>query len=225
MERKRVFEGDRVFFEVFDCFSGFGIVKSVNEDGVFIDADLDTIHTVYANQHFEGDKLSFYRWEHLYALNVTGEAKYRQDIKGFITLMENGVSYSVWSVELTTEEKDIISRILKEHETEGGSKVCEKKVAFASEPTRTNFAMIRALDVKRLAKKSPIVDKEEIDYIEGVLQLGEMSTLALHNLRDFVVLYFTSRDEESENSQYFDIAMSKITAVIDDFLFRNGGEV
>lgn len=224
---KTCYKHDRVFFEVFDCFSGFGIVvEDPTEEGVMIDADLSTINTVYPNQTFdETAKVSFYKWDELYSFNVTGEAKYRQDIRGFITCMDNGVSYSVWSCDLSTEEKDIISSILKNHENEGGSTVVEKRTAFGCRPTETNFAMISKLNLQKLSKDSAIVTAEEIKYIKGTLQLCEMDTLALHNLRDMVVLYYSSVERDFEKFDLFRLAKSKITAVIDNELFENGGEV
>lgn len=60
-----------------------------------------------------------------------------------------------------------------------------------------------------------VTSREEIQRIAEHFGLAEMTALELQNLRDFVVLYYTSNDKLSDKS----VAMYSITAVIDHYKY------
>ncbi len=60
--------------------------------------------------------------------------------------------------------------------------------------------------------------------IKGSLQLEGMEIIDLRNLRDFVVLFFSRKNEDKLDMADMD-RMSAITAVIDKEIIEKGGEV
>ena len=62
-----------------------------------------------------------------------------------------------------------------------------------------------------------ITSREEIEKISRHFNLEEMSALELQNLRDFVVLFYTSNESLFDKRE----AMYSITAVIDMFKYRS----
>ena len=78
--------------------------------------------------------------------------------------------------------------------------------------------MISSLEYE--PKDRSFTSEEEIKMLDKHFGLSEMSLLDLQNLRDmFVLLYSLNRDKFSTN------AMMSVTAVIDHFKLRKGGEV
>ena len=61
-----------------------------------------------------------------------------------------------------------------------------------------------------------VTSREEIEKISKHFCLEEMSALELQNLRDFVILFYTSNDNLFDKRE----AMYSITAVIDMFKYR-----
>ena len=60
--------------------------------------------------------------------------------------------------------------------------------------------------------------------IKGSLQLEGMEIIDLRNLRDFVALFFSRKNEDKLDMADMD-RMSAITAVIDKEIIEKGGEV
>ena len=60
--------------------------------------------------------------------------------------------------------------------------------------------------------------------IKGSLQLEGMEIIDLRNLRDFVVLFLSRKNEDKLDMADMD-RMSAITAVIDKEIIEKGGEV
>ena len=88
----------------------------------------------------------------------------------------------------------------------------------------TNFLMLKRLDTDWRASKHShgVVGMSEIYLINKMLCLDEMDILQLRNLRDFIVLYFSSR--EDTNIEAMD-EMSAFVSVIDNKIWNKGGEV
>lgn len=87
---------------------------------------------------------------------------------------------------------------------------------------RTFYQMISSLEYE--PKDRSFTSEEEIKMLDKHFGLSEMSLLDLQNLRDMFVLLYThyrtlNRDKFSTN------AMMSVTAVIDHFKLRKGGEV
>lgn len=80
---------------------------------------------------------------------------------------------------------------------------------------RTNFQMVREF-TDYMPKDRHVTSREEIKKIEEHFGLAEMTGLELQNLRDFVVLFYTSNDNLSDKRE----AMYSITAVIDMYKYR-----
>lgn len=80
---------------------------------------------------------------------------------------------------------------------------------------RTNFQMVREF-TEYMPKDRHITSIDEIHQIEEHFGLSEMTKLELQNLRDFVVLFYTSY-EHLENKRE---AMYSITAVIDRHIYN-----
>lgn len=68
-----------------------------------------------------------------------------------------------------------------------------------------------------MPKDRHVTSREEIEQISNHFCLEEMNALELQNLRDFVVLFYTSNDNLSDKRE----AMYSITAVIDMFKYRS----
>lgn len=81
---------------------------------------------------------------------------------------------------------------------------------------RTNFQMVREFSDYMPAKRG-FTSNEEMQRIAEHFGLAEMNGLELQNLRDFVVLFYTSNDNLFDKRE----AMLSITAVIDIYLYRN----
>jgi len=79
---------------------------------------------------------------------------------------------------------------------------------------RTNFQMVRDFSDYMPADRH-FTSREEMDRIADHFHLAEMTTLELQNLRDFVVLFYTSNDNLSDKR----VAMYSITAVIDHYKY------
>lgn len=63
-----------------------------------------------------------------------------------------------------------------------------------------------------------------MSLIKDSLQLEGMEIIDLRNLRDFVVLFFSRKNEDKLDMADID-RMSAITAVIDKKIIEKGGEV
>lgn len=83
----------------------------------------------------------------------------------------------------------------------------------------TNFQMVKELNQKYNSEVEGIVSSKERQIIRETLCLAEMDVLALRNLRDFIVMFFTHKDDGGYDK------MSAITYVIDTEIFNRGGEV
>lgn len=79
---------------------------------------------------------------------------------------------------------------------------------------RTNFQMVREF-TEYMPKDRRITSADEIRQIEEHFGLTEMTALELQNLRDFVVLFYTSNDDLFDKR----VAMYSITAVIDRHIY------
>lgn len=85
---------------------------------------------------------------------------------------------------------------------------------------RTNIEMIRSLDDAYTPETKHVVSIKEIHLINQKLCLDEMDEIALHNLRDMIVMYYSATVEtmpKNEVQKRFDVMdkMSAITCVID----------
>ena len=88
----------------------------------------------------------------------------------------------------------------------------------------TNYQMLLQLNKEydALEHTRGIVSMKEIYLINEKLHLDEMSILDLRNLRDFIVLFFTMKDDV--DMEVMD-KMSAYVSVIDNKIFNLGGEV
>ena len=84
--------------------------------------------------------------------------------------------------------------------------------------TKTNYYMLREFDFK--PKQFGILSDDEVKIITEHFQIKDRSDRDLQNFRDFVVMYY-SRKEDMES---YDI-MSGIVGVIDGEKMRRGLEV
>ena len=87
---------------------------------------------------------------------------------------------------------------------------------------RTNFQMLRELLKIYRPKQRGCVYEDEMHLITETLHLEEMDVLALRNLRDFTVAFFSSK--EKDTMENWD-KMSAITYIIDAQIVELGGEV
>ena len=87
---------------------------------------------------------------------------------------------------------------------------------------KTNFLMLRELLEKYHPKTRGFVSSEESELIKTALHLKEMNVLALRNLRDFTVLFISSK--ENDIRENWD-KLSAITFVIDLEILNKGEEV
>ena len=88
----------------------------------------------------------------------------------------------------------------------------------------TNFQNLRELLKNYTPKTFGVATVEECNLIRNGLHLEGMEVIELRNLRDFVVLFFSRKDEEKRDMVNMD-RMSAITAVIDKEIIKKGGEV
>lgn len=79
---------------------------------------------------------------------------------------------------------------------------------------RTNFQMVREF-TDYMPEDRHVTSREEMQRIADHFGLAEMTSLELQNLRDFVVLFYTSNDNLSDKR----VAMYSITAVIDHYKY------
>lgn len=95
---------------------------------------------------------------------------------------------------------------------------------------RTNFQMLRELN-EFTPQNRGFITGEEKKHIENTLCLNEMDELALNNMRDFAVAYYSDRANGFERDEdimraYQELdMMSAITGVIDNILWNKGYEV
>lgn len=95
---------------------------------------------------------------------------------------------------------------------------------------KTNFQMIMDIREYRPETKG-ITSISEIKMLMNHFGLDKMSLLELHNLRDMVVLMFREWQQDDRSKGEIDEmmrksdAMQSITAVIDQFKMKVGGEV
>ena len=85
---------------------------------------------------------------------------------------------------------------------------------------KTNFIMLKELLETYHPEDMGFVSYDERLLIEKTLHLHEMDILALRNLRDFVVLFLSHREDRESWDQ-----MSAITHVIDMEISYKGGIV
>ena len=93
---------------------------------------------------------------------------------------------------------------------------------------KTNFKMLRELEdeYSKLEHTRGVVTMKEIYLINNKLCLDEMDELQLRNLRDFIVLYFRSNDDEPFDKYFEKIdKVSAFTSVIENKLFNMGCQV
>lgn len=88
----------------------------------------------------------------------------------------------------------------------------------------TNFQNLRELLKSYIPKTFGIATVEEYSLIKSRLQLEVMEIIDLRNLRDFVVLFFSRKNEDKLDMADMN-RMSAITAVIDKEIIERGGEV
>ena len=94
---------------------------------------------------------------------------------------------------------------------------------------KTNFQMI--MDIREYSPETRgCTSIKEINKLMNHFGLDKMSLLELQNLRDMVVLMYREWMQDQRNNdidKYFELsdAMQSITAVIDHFKMKVGGEV
>ena len=88
----------------------------------------------------------------------------------------------------------------------------------------TNFQNLRDLLKNYMPKSFGVATVEECNLIRSSLQLEGMGIIDLRNVRDFVVLFFSKKNEDRSDRIDMD-RMSAITAVIDKEIIKKGGEV
>lgn len=95
---------------------------------------------------------------------------------------------------------------------------------------KTNFQMIRDLDGFQPMERG-FIDIDETALIKSTLCIEEMNELELRNLRDFAVMFYTMKADNSErlmrvnDRNEINDKMSAVVAVIDHELFGRGCEV
>lgn len=95
---------------------------------------------------------------------------------------------------------------------------------------KTNYQMLKELDGFK-PKTSGILTGEEVQHIASTLHLADMDELALRNLRDLAVMFYSlkvdSLERDGKEAEAYDVMdiISGITGVIDSALFRIGAEV
>ena len=95
---------------------------------------------------------------------------------------------------------------------------------------KTNFQMIKELN-DFTPKQRGTLTLEEVRHIQNTLHIGEMDELALRNLRDFAVMFYSKRIDRFEDEQNYEEMfklmdkMSGVTGVIDSKLWSIGAEI
>ena len=87
---------------------------------------------------------------------------------------------------------------------------------------KTNFQMLKELLQTYKPKQKGFINNDEANLVIETLHLKEMDILALRNLRDFTVAFFSN--QEKDTMENWD-KMSAITYVIDSHIVELGGEV
>lgn len=87
----------------------------------------------------------------------------------------------------------------------------------------TNFQNLKDLLKSYVPKTFGIATGEECELIKSRLRLEGMEVTDLRNLRDFVVLFFSRKNEGKPGMMEMD-QMSAITAVIDEEIIKGRGE-
>ena len=87
---------------------------------------------------------------------------------------------------------------------------------------QTNFQMLKELLEKYHPQTRGFISVEESKLIKETLHLAEMDILALRNLRDFTVAFIGNKDNDTIED--WD-RMSAICTIIDNEIFKQGGEV
>ena len=87
---------------------------------------------------------------------------------------------------------------------------------------KTNFQMLKELLEKYHPQTRGFISVEESKLIKETLHLAEMDILALRNLRDFTVAFIGNKDNDTIED--WD-RMSAICTIIDNEIFKQGGEV
>ena len=72
-----------------------------------------------------------------------------------------------------------------------------------------------------------IISEDEANFIISHFKIKERSDIELQNLRDFVVLYYSTQVKKTDSVVYMDEMdkMSAITYIIDDEKYHRGMEV
>lgn len=91
----------------------------------------------------------------------------------------------------------------------------------------TNFQMLCQLNKVYTPEHRGYATGDEVKLIRNTLCIEEMDVLQLRNLRDFVVLYYSSEEDDRNNEQFRlnRDKMSAIVSVIDMQLLNLGAEV
>ena len=87
---------------------------------------------------------------------------------------------------------------------------------------KTNFQMLKELLEKYHPQTRGFISVEESKLIKETLHLAEMDILALRNLRDITVEFIGNKDNDTIED--WD-RMSAICTIIDNEIFKQGGEV
>ena len=90
--------------------------------------------------------------------------------------------------------------------------------------TRTNYQMLVELDKEYTPEQRGIVSMNEIYLINEKLCLDDMDVIQLRNMRDFAVMWYGQKFDETNEMIHMD-KMSAIVSVIDNKIFNKGGEV
>ena len=96
---------------------------------------------------------------------------------------------------------------------------------------KTNYQMLSTLDAVFTPMQRGVISATEFDIVKRTLYISRMDELALRNLRDFAVMYYTTKVEKLQESKQYDDAfamldrMSAVTSVVDSQIVKLGGEV
>ena len=91
-------------------------------------------------------------------------------------------------------------------------------------PLQTNFCSLKELLTLYIPEKRRFVTAAEEKLIKTQLEIDRRDIMDLRNLRDFVVLYLSFRNNKAEELIDLD-RMSAITAIIDCQIAKLGGEI
>lgn len=89
------------------------------------------------------------------------------------------------------------------------------------------FQQIRKFEKQKfIPRKEGILFNDEVKQIKEGLDLDTLDIEELRNLRDFIVLFYSSRitDDKDKSLEVMD-KISAITSVIDQQIFNLGGEI